>query len=247
MLHPGTATVGRPTLCHNQLPITLDCTLTSIELLTSCFADCDSMKKCEMTSNTAANATTKPAIAKSAPSSITPPPEFILKLTRSTNGRSIKTGKSGNCRAVETSGSSVASTDHDHAAESRSASRSFSSSECRPLVATHQGPHHRVWEREAPTMPSTGAMIGIPLAIVRRSGHCHGPSSHDEWEQVLTAGETLTHFGWDSLRHNRSRAAAQIYVADCTSWDALMASRPRKSAHLVDPRERTLIESKKPV
>jgi len=93
MLHPGTATVGRPQLCHNQLPITLDCTLRSIELLTSCFADCDSMKKCEVTSNTAANATTKPAIAKSAPSSITPPPEFILKLTRSTNGRSIKREK----------------------------------------------------------------------------------------------------------------------------------------------------------
>ena len=72
-------------------------------------------------------------------------------------------------------------------------------------------------------------------------------TSHDEWEHVRTAGETLTHFGWHSLRHNRSRAAAQISVADCTSWDALMASRPRKSAHLVDPRERTLIESKKPV
>jgi hypothetical protein len=176
MLHPGTATVGRPQLCHNQLPITLDCTLRSIELLTSCFADCDSMKKCEVTSNTAANATTKPAIAKSAP--------FVHYATSRVHSETNaidkwafhKTGKSGNCRAVETSGSSVASTDHDHAAESRSASRCFSSSECRPLVATHQGPHHRVWEREAPTMPSTGAMIGIPLAIVRRSGHCHGPS-----------------------------------------------------------------------
>ena len=62
---------------HSQPATTFVAALISIEPLARCLADWASMKKCEATSKTAAKATTKPAVANSAPSSIALPLQLL--------------------------------------------------------------------------------------------------------------------------------------------------------------------------
>ena len=79
---------------HSQLEMTLVVILRSSERL----ADWDSMKRCEATSKPAANTTTKPAVANSVTSFISPTPQYLGKRPVE-GGVPQKVGKSGNCPA----------------------------------------------------------------------------------------------------------------------------------------------------
>src|SRR6185436_16804376 len=73
----GSSAVLSPSRVYSQLATTLVVVLRSSERLANCFADWNSIKRCEATSKTAANTATKPAVARSAPSFIPPTPQTL--------------------------------------------------------------------------------------------------------------------------------------------------------------------------
>ena len=146
-----------------------------MEPLTGCFADWDSIKRCEATSKTAANATTKPAVAKSAPSFISSHPHMANAHQKSEFHRDRKKRQLAFRRRKLWSTNTFASASkaaavglYRYSAPGKHARNSLArmGPSCADLCRASKGPTDHRYGGSTERCQERGLIIGITVAVI---------------------------------------------------------------------------------